>query len=412
MIFLIILLKKKKDFIYLIPFFQVVVDASFTEFSVLGVATFYRASMILLFLIYCIKYFKKSTLVNTIYLFLFFCGLLVLNSDEFLYSFKNYAQVVLSMLMFPVGFSMIDQEWKFDKLLKSLISVIVISLIFVISGYFFKIGRSLEYTLDVGAEDVIGLLSSGGLFSSGVAIGLLPVILPLIEKDWKRKTIVILTIILYIFIILNVRRTAIIIPLIGVGISLIFMNSKKKLVVGLVTAILIFILLLPTFEDILISRIDLRESQRNNEMFTGNFYQNEQRYWENIILFDKILKFNDPKRDLFGIDNNIFAEHIMNNQIVTRMYHTDIAKLLYGTGLLGLLLYFIIIIGLLVTAFKYKDKKFNKYFLTSFILTIITIFVIFNGSLNLITFRSIIFLVLGASVGMQMRTYNAKYLVK
>jgi len=410
-VFLIYLLERNKDFIYVFPMFQVVVDASFSYFPVLSFATFYRAAMLIIFVLYFIKYIRPAPIANNIYAFLILSGILAVGSQELLYSLKAYSQVFLSMIMFPIGLYFINTDKKYDKLINSLVPVIYISLAFILMGYLFHAGKSLEYSSIEGEEDIIGLLGSGGLYSAGIGLGLLPIILPQMTNRWKKRALIIAAVIQYIFILLNVRRTAIIIPLIGILVAILYMKRNPKLIIGLVSAILLFIILLPFYEGILIQRIGIREQQRQNKFLTSDFYKQEARYKENISLFGEYLEFAHPLNDLLALNNNAFAENIKNSKSVSRMYHTDTAKLLYGTGIVGLLLYLLIILKAFEVIFKYRRKgaKNNKYFITSLSLLLIILFVTFNGSITLIAFRSILFLILGASTGMQRRTY-IKYL--
>ena len=83
------------------------------------------------------------------------------------------------------------------------------------------------------------------------------------------------------------------------------------------------------------------------------------------------------------------------------MYHSDTAKLLYGTGLIGLVIYLLIYGQLLYMILKIpKVRILNEYRSAALTIWIISLFVSFNGSITLVTFRTMSFLLMGAFIGM------------
>jgi hypothetical protein len=111
---------------------------------------------------------------------------------------------------------------------------------------------------------------------------------------------------------------------------------------------------------------------------------------------------------LFGIGNNIFAEHVNNGKIVRRMYHSDSAKLVYGTGLFGFALYLVIYGQMLYLILKIpRVKILNEYRTGALVVWIISLIVSFNGSITLVTFRSLSFLLIGTFLGMANAVYKS-----
>jgi len=406
-IFFLILIKKKKEFIYYLPIFFIITESSFTYFSSLSFATFYRVIMILLFFYYIKDKIKFDPLSKVIIIFLIFILFETIISSEFLFSFKNTLKVILSMMMFTVGYHLINDINQYNKLIKSIHSIIILSLIFVVFGYVFKIGRPLEYTFTEGEEDIIGLLGSGGLYPGAVALSILPISINLIKKRSQRVIFVFLSIIFYIFILLNVRRTAIILPLIGFFVIIIFNEIKFKFLINIILIFLILLIMSPFYKETLIQRIEIRNKQRENELTSAKFYEKEQRYLENIILIQEIFSSSDPINALFGINNNIFANNVKNNKIIGRLYHSDTAVLLYGGGIIGFFLYFFVIYKLFIWIFKFKTHNSlgKEYFIISLILLLQTVFIIFNGSLTLFAYKSVTYLLLGATLHMQKNIY-------
>jgi hypothetical protein len=302
--------------------------------------------------------------------------------------------------MLLVGYVYFNDYERLKKLIHGLFWIILAGVIATGLGYLFGIGKVLEYTTNVeyeGGPEAVGLLGSGGLYGPAIALGLFTFILKYRLYPYKTWIFISLSIVLFIFILLNVRRTAISIPVIGYFSYLLLSKSKIRNIKFLFVGILLLILTFPLYNVLLEKRLDVRiEGGR----FEKDFYTTEDRYSENVNIIKSITEFKEPLKILFGIGNNIFAENIISGNVSGRMYHTDSAKIFYGEGLLGLLLYFSLYIQLLIKIIRVpKTGILSEIRAGAFALWTISLFVSFNGSINLITFRSINFLLLGAFIG-------------
>lgn len=393
-------IRKKVEFIFLIPLFNAISDTSFAYFEGFSAPTFLRAGVLLLFLILSKKYLTWLTIGKPFLWFFLYVLLMTFFSNELSYSIKGSFQILLSMALFLAGYGYINCYSRYDRLMKSLVWVIIFSVAVTAAGYIFGIGKALEYTTTKnyeGEAEKIGLLGSGGLYAPAVLLAAAPVLVRL-NFNFIRKWILYLSmLLLYIFIILNVRRTAILIPIIGTTGFLMFYKFRRKIIKYVLLAILAIFISFPLYSDYLIRRFELREAQGR---FEEDFYKTEARYLENVEMMEKIINFDEPLKIIFGIGNNIFAEHIENGIIVKRMYHSDSAKLFYGVGLFGIFLYLIIYFRLFVNVFKIPTKGILielKALALGLILT--QLFISINGSVTLISFRSITFLLIGAAIG-------------
>ncbi|QKG78801.1 hypothetical protein [Tenuifilum thalassicum] len=193
------------------------------------------------------------------------------------------------------------------------------------------------------------------------------------------------------------RRTAILIPIIGLIPHLIFSKYKNQILKYLLLFFTILLISFPLYKDVLLERYELRAEKGR---FEKDFYKTEARYIENVEMLDEISKFDDPYKVLFGIGNNAFAEAISNGQVVRRMYHSDTAKLYHSVGLFGLFFYFSIYLILLKEILKIRNVKNNNHFkIAALGLLFIQLFVSLNGSITIITFRTVSFLFMGAFIG-------------
>jgi hypothetical protein len=394
LIYLVILVFKKAEFVFFIPLFHVFVDVSFFYLGAGSIATYYRGIVLAIFLIYIYRGFRHKFPLKFILLsFLLYTGILSFTSTEMLYSIKGFSQVFFSMMMLPVGYLLINNQVKYARLNRQFLLIIFVSVAITAIGYLFNIGKLFNYSEE---ELRIGLLGSAGLYTGAVCIALMPMLITSLKNNSLKIITYIMAIVLFIFIMLNMRRTAIMIPFVGVLAFILTTRKKIRYFVYVAGAALIVGTASIIYGDTLRSRFEYRQEAGR---FEKDFYKTESRYLEVVKLSGTIFTFSDPLASLFGIGNNIFAEHIQNNKIVRRMYHTDFGKLLYGSGIFGLLLYLLFCAGLIYFSRIYireQGELLNQSKSMIFALAVINIALMFNGSLNLITLKSAIFLYTGA----------------
>jgi hypothetical protein len=401
-----LLLRKRWEFIFFIPNFNLISDMSFSFFGGLSEPTFLRAVIILIFYIFTRKGFKSKGLYWRFYIFFIYILILLIFTNEFTYSAKAVSQVIFSMGMFLIGFAYINTIESYHRLVRSLFWFILLSFSATLVGYLFGIGKELEYiTTDSNkAPEIVGLLGSGGLYSAGIALAMLPLLFKEEFGRYGKPVLIIASFLVVIFIILNVRRTAVLIPVVGVSGFLFYANIRLKILKYLIFFALGILLVFPLFSNLFFERYKIRQEQGR---FEKEFYKTEERYLENILMFQNIKKFEDPKRVLFGIGNNIFAEHIKDGKIVRRMFHSDSAKIYYGSGLFGLVLYFMIYIAIFSQIIRIPNQGFYRDLKSALIgLFLISLVVTLNGSINLITFRSVNFLFMGSFLGLANSLYK------
>ena len=398
---IVLVYRMKREFIYYIPIFNVLADVSFNYFEAFSAPTILRAIVLLIFLLVFWEQIVKMDILRSMYLFFLYILIIMLFSEESLISFKTVVQIILSMSFFIAGYKYITVYKRYQRLLEALIWVILVGFTAAAVGYIFNIGRALEYTVGTeykGEPEIIGLLGSGGLYGPALALALLPLIIQNRKKNIPLWILWLISAGLYIFIILNVRRTAIMIPIIGLVSYLIFSRAQIRMIRYLILFTVTLAILAPIYRPLLEKRI---ESRAEKGRFEKGFMQTESRYLENIEMLKEIREFKNPLAIISGIGHNIFAEHIDRGKIVRRMYHSDTAKLVYGAGLIGLLLYFIIYGQLLRMILKIpRIRALNEYRAGALTLWIISFLVSFNGSITLVTFRTMSFLLLGAFIGM------------
>jgi hypothetical protein len=397
---------KKEHTLSWLPFIYIILDSGFSYFATLSIVTYLRPVIFIILLLYFRKKIVLNSLNKPLYWFLLYTLVLVFLSPAMFYSIKGYMQVLISMIAFPLGYQYFKNVSRVCILSRSVLFLLVFSVIATAVGYIFDIGRSFDYDRKEEIES-IGLLGSGGLYTSSFAIGILPFLNRFIVRKYERWILFSSSVIIYIFILLNLRRTAILMPLIGLFTYILLTPHKLRAVSGVILGIVIMLLLSPLYNNILSKRFEIREEKGR---FQSDFYLTEGRYLENIEVFSNAISFNDPVKSLFG--QLIYASG--RGDRYGRMYHSDSASLLAGTGIVGMVLYII---------FYYKLFRVGKYIgysaingkllkSTYFSILLMSVFIALNGSITLVSIRTLIFLYLGAILSLSFHNIDPSHFKK
>lgn len=323
-------------------------------------------------------------------------------SNEFIYSLRAVVQIVFSMTMYMVGYLIFSKKDGLERILSNLVLVIFFAIAATAVGYLFNVGKELEYTTSSSYENEIekvGLLGSGGMFVPGMAIGLMPLILKFQKGKVLRFILILSSSLLFLMILLNMRRTAIVVPLIGLSIFFIYLPIRKKFksVRYIFIAVTVLILLFPLYSSILMKRYEVRKEQGR---FNKDFIKTENRYKEYIDMTESMLSFNEPLKIMFGYGNNLFADQYENGKAVRRMIHSDIPKIYYSLGIIGLIFYIYIYLAILKKIASIPAQGFLRILKASSLgLFLISVLISLNGSITLFSFRTLSFLLLGTFIG-------------
>lgn len=404
-----LLLRWRWKFVFFIPIFNLFSDMTFTVFEGFSSPTFLRAVILFAFLIMNYDVFRRIKIFRPFYIFFTYLLILLFFSKEFIYSSKGVFQVILSMSMFFAGYTFINTRARLFRLISTFYWIILFAVLATSLGYIFGIGQKLEYTISTVYEsgpESVGLLGSGGLYMPAVILGIFPIMLIRKLSRFQLYTLLGLSFILVVFILLNVRRTAIIMPILGIFTYTIYSRKGLRILRYVLIFFIGIALTYPIYSDILMKRYIFREEHGR---FESDFYKTETRFSEYDQMINSIREFQMPMQVIFGIGNNIFAEHVKNGITFKRMYHSDIPKLYFSTGLVGIFIYLILYLILFREVFRIKSKGYTRELKTFAIgLLVISVFIAINGSLTQFSVRSFIFLLLGAIIGIA-HTNNLRY---
>jgi hypothetical protein len=383
-------MSKKLNILFKIPIVLLVVQAFDEFFS--GVLSSIAGVFLLIFVIHwhISKRNKKfNTTIILILLFLLYTFLLALNSSNIYISGSGYLSTFVSFSLFIIAYNETRSYSDLRALDLLIIGIPIIFIFALIIFNYFGLGRAIY-----GGDNVIKM--SDGMHHNTIYTANLAFVLFLaFQKKFKNITLVtVLNVLLVIIILLSFRRTSILLLIITIVIYLLY--TKKRKILYFLYPTVIFIIIFSFYQDSFYNIIEARGERATIEGLSIN-----SRSLEIMEVNYQISNSNDIEYILFGTEYlNSFGTYggkyfyFPNSRIL----HTDYAVILHGGGVVGAVLYLIILLSFLIkyiSSILHRSGKpeVNFVFLT---LIIILVAVTFSGSILNITFRSTLFILLGA----------------
>lgn len=377
-----------------IPLINVIANSTH-GFSPRGIFSpgYVRTYLILFFIfLYFNKFYRNNRLNNVILITLIYYFILGFFSSDFTYSQSVFLKYFMTSMMLPIGYYYFNTIDRFKKLLNVYIAMLGVYLFFIVLANIFGLGTSdyAEETIYFGA----------GRVNMTKAMMILVLMAPLTLKFEKNRTRRIIYTIIYIisliFILLGVKRGAILGLTIGsLGYSYLLPNKTKVIKTAVVLGT-ILILASPLYYDTLIKRVSSRqeagrfdvEQAKEEEGRFIEFYQVTERLSKGDIVF------------------KLFGEEFFNSPALSktgRMLHTDYMSILNGSGIIGLLLFLMIYFIILRNAlYYYKIFKYHIYYREIAITVLAILFAVLvvgiSGTVTSLGLRSIVFMFWGASL--------------
>ena len=397
---LLFFLKYRHRVILFIPVYLILFDVIYGFYQTGSGFGTHRNIALTLLVVYFILIFRKIVVLNiwmTIYLL--YVLLLVPFSSNFVESMQGYLSVFASMLLFPVGFYFI-RNYSELKVLNT--SMIVLASIFVINSLISSVfGLGFDY---YGGGVTLGGFITSKLFSASLFLVLLPVILPLTDKTIPKIYIILISGLVFVFLLLSMRRTSIFIPVFGFILYFIF--SQKKMLSIATFSVFAFMLLFayPFYKDALENQFRARR-----ETLEETSLDQEYRYKEAFIVVSET--FSDLKTGLFGKEIFNSSGNYNQGKWGTRPIHIDYDLILHGSGIIGLILYLMIFADIFFKYVRYASSVPNDLYMNELkslfkILLILILLISFNGGMLQLSYRATIFLYLGALLGIFHKYYK------
>mgnify|MGYP005834872627 CR=1 FL=1 len=403
LLLVIIVYKYKKDIIIYLPLVNIFLDLSLNFFqgsgktsTGLSIPAAIRLSIYLIIVGAFVKHFGRAKFPKFFWVFSIYIFILCFFSSDIFISLKNYTQLILSLLMFPIGYLYFSDDYKLKKFLQIAKFALLIYITSLVLGNFFGIGTiNFGYS---GIEESVGFFSSGSIYAGSVLVALLPIFLLFDKKKSTRMITIIMGIFFILGVLFTARRTSIMIPFIGLFVFLFFSKMKAKIILMFIIGTISFLLISPFILDRLTERLAVRAEAGR---FDVNSYEQEARYFDLVNAWNQATNFDEPLDALFG--TNIFAEGGWRYGVkIGRIIHNDYAVFLQGGGIIGLILYLVMILSILFInkfqLYKIRKFKYNIYYTSIICLIAILLAVSLNGGYNIISYRALLFLLLGAFV--------------
>lgn len=392
LLFIVFLFLKKELTIYYLPIFLLVLDFGKSLFyhsdSIYGYTgfetLFFLIFIIYSFNIYHTKIFKFSFILIIFLVYLFFRLDL---SVIWINKLARYSTVLFPFLLIPISYLATNSEKKFLLSIKLISLYLTIYIVFTIFVSLFKIGPNMYGT------GIIYGLEHDQTNTPAVLISILFLCLPIVKrkKILSAKFIYFLFLAVVLILVLTLKRTPLLIIFSNVIFYYVLRGKNLKNTILFLPLILIFYLGSSQFVNLLTERREFSESYD---------YEKEGRYIEYFGVWE-VLSASEIAI-LFGTGDLFDSAGKYNLWNKARPLHSSYSQILFGSGIIGVLLFIVFFITLLKKSKQYYDKtnKDSKDIIILFIVQIISYLLIsFAGGLRYTGYTGVAFIYIGSFLG-------------
>ena len=308
-----------------------------------------RISFLIGLILFFLSNFKLENIFQNqliIFFSLYLIGISILSSNTEISFVDGAIKTSIPFFMIPIGIAV--SKLKSNLLIKPFIWVIIILLINYLISQFYKLGVSI-YEKDS--------FYTGGATASApiiIALGLLVIFHAFNQKKLPYSKIMITIIVsaaLFI-IVFSLKRGAIFALISGVIIYLFNTGQRIQTFGRFIVVGLLMVFLLNNNIETFYKRFESRTTERND-------LQNEGRFKEIFYIVEEFQQ-SSPIKVLFGTEP-------FNSDVVMVKYfgrkrrlHVDYNILIHGTGIIGLMIYFLLYYNIFRTAMRHK-KRFSSF---------------------------------------------------
>jgi len=360
-----------------------------------------RGLVLIIIILLFINKLDFSKVTKSVIMFAVYVVLLLPFSSDFSYSISASAKILISLMMLPIGYSYVRSDATLDNLNDSLFYCYAICVFGFFFYNLFEVG-GFAYTQAVSFH-------AGALKDSWNTLTYLLLLAPAYfqyRTYFSNKIIYpVMFIALLIILLLSFKRIAIAGLIFG---YLIFIYNYGNWASSIKRLLLVFVALAclsPFLLEPFFMKYEAREYALNIEYMK----EKEARSRETPYIWGDAFSFEKPLKSLFGGEAfnsaGLYADGIFGNRVI----HVDYNLILFSTGIIGLLLYLNIYYQL-YRCFR-NIKQFmiannGRLYMALFLSLLLTsLLTSVAGQMEAITFRSTIFLYLGAILGL----YDAKF---
>jgi hypothetical protein len=388
------------NFVLIIPVINAIADITTNFFpeNVISPGNI-RATLIGIFIVLFLLHEYPGTRVSrVIIVFLLYLLFLIPLSSRPGYSFNLYLKVVLSTLMYPVGYYFCINQDIHRKINISYLVLALIVCINIILANIFGFGSSdyLEGSFYFGATDVN--------ITKQLSVVLLcsPLIFMINNSRKERLFAVLILITSLVFSILGLKRGVILALMTGFLIYSILGAYKGIILRNLIITAFILFVLFPIFQPVLLPRYESRKADIEQ-------LEDEARRVETR---DVIQAFSEG-----SMSHKLFGSQLFNSQVffhTERALHIDYNVIFNGSGIIGLTIYLLLYVFMILDnrkgyRFNKKDKYFRNLNAVFWALIAASLIISISGSIHAFTFRSMLFFYLGSLTRLQKEGAISKF---
>ena len=330
----------------------------------------------------------------------FFLGCVPFSSNIIL-TLNMLLKFILTSLFYTYSYHYVRNEDDYFRILKFIVLSCIISYFFFAYSTIYEIGRTAykNQFLYFGYQSLATQFVFCIIFISSFFF-----------RDKIFSKIInhnIFSVITIIILLLSFRRTNFLILLIGMYFLIFKLKIFKSFFIRIIPLIM---LVLFVFGDFLLQDISLVLENRERILKVEN-YRNEGRLLETELAFKSISKsyltLFFGSGNLFNSANN-YGFYSADSNTYTRPIHNDYARILFGSGLIGLLLYLVFLVSIYLNLQKLKPSRncqnYNLIYNFNLFLIISLFFIGFSSGLTDIFYRIVMMSLIGG--GLKLLTLN------
>ena len=403
------MVKFERKLIYLLPLISISFEIVKSFLSETSQLTVIRNVLFFAYILYLlVKYFPMAIKFNIylILLMLYFVILLTVKGAG-VSQFNYFSLAFLAKMLLPIGFIFAYSTTHIKDINKNLL---LTNILFASSIIVFSVlgtGRN-QYGSNSGFS--VGYFNFSNIYIGSYLLIALPLIYADAEKKWIKNLLLILGLVTVIILVLSVRRTALVILIIGFLVyAYLYRDQLIKFAAQAVAVVVVIILAFPLYKGILMRQIEAR----SNIMDRGvGDLEEETRYEETLAVYGERIQSPNILVFLFG-DHVFDSKGNYDNGIhKERPIHLDMNIVLHGTGVVGLTLLILYHIVLYRRFLQYRVKGIveNERLMAGAFMSMFWshIFLLFSGGFFTITFNLISHLYMGSILGVYKRAKQAK----
>jgi hypothetical protein len=387
----------KKLAYFLLPF-NILIDTLLLFSEQLSWLPFLRAGLLLALLMFVLfKYGKHVKQYSMMLLFVGYCLLQLFFVTDFNTSFNITLKVCLPIACFALGYCLFNTLGELKKLSLSIIWVYLILLANFVLSQVFNLGQSV-YSED--SDFRVGNLDDAwNIFTYSVLLAPMPLFFAG-ETALRRWSTYVGAGLNALLVIISIKRIAVLGLVTGTAIRWGYGSPVKRIVRSLVLVSVLVAVAYPFLRETLEKRLEAR-----SDRFESGAIEREGRFLESEYVWEGALSFDDPIRSLFGLEGFNSVGNYADGRFGDRQLHVDYNLMVNTIGLVGLMLYFAVFIQfgrrlIQLQSLTALTPEVSLFLRSVFWMLLLNQFITsFAGQMYHVSYRLIVFVMLGAILG-------------